>query len=62
MALNYIHPNDNTFEIQLDGYDREWQTLDRGSISVRYSNIGPGKYTLRVRLAGVTPAEYLKQE
>jgi ligand-binding sensor domain-containing protein/AraC-like DNA-binding protein len=52
VALNYIYPNDHTFETQLDGYDREWFMLDKGRTSAQYSNIGAGKYVFRVRLAG----------
>ena len=57
VALNYIFPNDNTFETLLDGYDREWQTLEKGQTSVQYSNIRPGRYTLRIRLAGYPETE-----
>ena len=51
VALNYIFPNDNIFETLLDGYDRKWQTLERGQTSVHYSDIPPGRYTFRIRLA-----------
>jgi AraC-like DNA-binding protein len=56
-ALNYIYPNDNTFETLLEGHEQDWQLLDRGQTSVYYGDIKPGKYIFRVRLSGYPGSE-----
>jgi ligand-binding sensor domain-containing protein/AraC-like DNA-binding protein len=57
VALNYLYPNDNIFEVMLDGYDNDWVLLDKGCTSVYYGDIPPGKYTFRVRLLGYPESE-----
>lgn len=57
VALNYLYPNDNTFETRLDGLDSEWNMLPKGETSVYYGDIPPGKYTFRIRLAGYPETE-----
>jgi ligand-binding sensor domain-containing protein/AraC-like DNA-binding protein len=57
VALNYLYPNDNIFEVMLEGYDKGWILLDRGHTSAYYGDITPGKYTFRVRLSGYPESE-----
>jgi ligand-binding sensor domain-containing protein/AraC-like DNA-binding protein len=57
VALNYIYPNDNTFETKLDGLDDRWKSMEKGETSARYDNPGPGKYLFRARLAGYPESE-----
>ncbi|MDR2919263.1 MAG: helix-turn-helix domain-containing protein [Tannerella sp.] len=57
IALDYVYPYDNIFEVMLDGYTNDWQTLDRGQTVISYGNISPGKYTFRVRLQHLPESE-----
>ena len=50
ITLDYIFPYDNIFEVMLEGYDKDWQTLDRGQTMISYGNIPAGKYLFRIRL------------
>ncbi|MDR1600861.1 MAG: helix-turn-helix domain-containing protein [Tannerella sp.] len=57
VALNYLYPNDNIFEVMLEGYDKNWTLLNKGHTSAYYGDIAPGKYTFRVRLSGYPDSE-----
>jgi ligand-binding sensor domain-containing protein/AraC-like DNA-binding protein len=57
VALNYLYPNDNRFNVALDGYDKDWVLLDKGCTSAYYGDIPPGKYTFRVHLSGYPESE-----
>lgn len=57
VALNYLYPNDNIFKVMLDGYDKDWVSLNKGCTSVYYGDIPPGKYTFRVHLSGYPESE-----
>lgn len=57
IALNYIYPNDNVFETQLDGYEDNWTLLSKGKTAIQYSDLRPGKYVFRVRLTGYPESE-----
>ncbi len=46
---NINHGNDN-YLYKLEGFDKEWQTTSFTSIT--YQNLPPGKYTLRIKVAG----------
>jgi len=48
-ALSYANPSSNRYRFQLDGFDPEWIDSDRGDRT--YSQLPPGKYSLRVRAA-----------
>jgi diguanylate cyclase (GGDEF)-like protein len=50
-ALDFTAPQRNRFDYRLEGFDPEWVPL-RGRRSVTYTNLAPGRYTLRVRAAG----------
>lgn len=47
-ALDYSAPADNQFMCKLEGFDPDWQYLDNVH-TITYTNLSPGKYTLRVR-------------
>lgn len=49
-ALDYAAPKRNRYAYKLDGFDRDWVTLD-GARRVTYTNLRPGSYQLRVRAA-----------
>jgi ligand-binding sensor domain-containing protein/AraC-like DNA-binding protein len=57
IALNYIYPNDNVFETLLDGYEDNWNLLNKGKTTTQYSDLRPGKYVFHVRLAGFPESE-----
>ena len=49
-ALSYINPDKNTYRYKLEGFDKDW--IDASEIrSATYTNLDPGKYTLRIRAA-----------
>jgi signal transduction histidine kinase/ligand-binding sensor domain-containing protein len=45
-ALDYTRPEANQFKYILEGWDTDWITSENKS--VRYSNLSPGRYTLRL--------------
>jgi len=47
-AIHYQNPNDNKIQYKLQGYDREWRTIPAFYRNIYYSNLPPGKYTLKV--------------
>ena len=61
--LNYSNLNANYIEYMLEGFDREW--IDsRGKQSILYSNLKPGKYTLKIKLkeeSDITQPAYIKK-
>lgn len=46
-VLSYKAPEINTIIYQLEGFDKDWQTANKGKIS--YSNLAPGNYILKVK-------------
>lgn len=46
-ALEFTHPSKNLFRVFLEGYDKEWRPVTKNNI-VTFSNLMPGKYTLKV--------------
>lgn len=48
ISLNYIHPEKNTYAYKLEGFNDEWINIGT-SRSATYTNLSPGKYTLRVK-------------
>jgi signal transduction histidine kinase/ligand-binding sensor domain-containing protein/DNA-binding response OmpR family regulator len=47
-ALNFIHPQNNRYAYRLEGHDTAW-TYSGDQQYARYMNIGPGRYTFRVK-------------
>lgn len=50
-AMNYILPEKTTYAYMLEGFNTDWLITDNGVHSVTYTNLAPGKYTLRVKAA-----------
>ncbi len=50
-AMNYILPEKTTYAYMLEGFNTDWLIIDNGIHSVTYTNLAPGKYTLRVKAA-----------
>jgi len=52
VALNYVFPNSNIFDVYLSGFEKTWTTLNKGQSEVSYNNLKPGKYIFHIRLSG----------
>jgi ligand-binding sensor domain-containing protein len=52
-GLWYQNPEDVTYRVKLDGYDRSW--TDSRNHTITYPNLPPGNYTFRV-VSSATPA------
>ncbi len=50
-ALDYSAPEHNVYAYRLEGFDDQWINLDQRE-PLRYTNLDPGLYTLRVTGAG----------
>lgn len=50
-AMNYVLPEKTTYAYMLEGFNTDWLLTDHGVHSVTYTNLAPGKYTLRVKAA-----------
>ncbi|MFW6290891.1 MAG: two-component regulator propeller domain-containing protein [Spirochaetota bacterium] len=50
-ALDYSSPAQNTYAYMLDGFDSDWTVAGNRNYA-SYTNIAPGRYTLRIRGAG----------
>ncbi len=48
-ALDFTSPERNAYRYRLEGYDRDWIATDATRQSLTYTNLRPGKYTLRVQ-------------
>ncbi|MGL4852985.1 MAG: hybrid sensor histidine kinase/response regulator transcription factor [Phocaeicola sp.] len=44
---NYVQPEKITYSYKLDGFSEEWMNTTVGKVT--YTNLAPGKYTLRVK-------------
>ncbi len=44
-VLDYTHPESNKIKFLLSGWDNNW--IESASFNIRYSNLPPGKYSLR---------------
>ena len=50
VLLSYVSPPDNLYAYKLEGFDRDWTTV-QGYPHAHYMNIPSGKYRFRVRAA-----------
>ncbi len=50
-ALNFFHPENNTYLYKLEGFDNDWLPADSRSRRVTFTNLDPGEYTFRVKAA-----------
>lgn len=48
-ALDYSAPEQNQYAYQLEGYDTDWNYTSAQHRVATYTNLDPGKYTLRVK-------------
>lgn len=50
---NFLHPEQHSYVVYLEGYDADWVSL--GNVAeVRYNNLPPGKYRLHLQGAGTS--------
>ncbi|MCY1723058.1 response regulator [Prolixibacteraceae bacterium Z1-6] len=49
-ALNFFHPEKNSFEYLLDGFNTEWLKVD-ASNDITFTNLNAGDYQLRIRVS-----------
>ncbi|MFD2889181.1 two-component regulator propeller domain-containing protein [Chitinophaga cymbidii] len=50
-ALNYVNTDKNRYAYMLEGFNKEWSTIDGKTRRLTYTNINPGDYTLHVKAA-----------
>ncbi|WP_234734064.1 hybrid sensor histidine kinase/response regulator transcription factor [Tellurirhabdus bombi] len=48
-ALNFLHPEKNTYQYKLEGFHDEWLTVSSKMRKATFTNLDPGTYTFRVR-------------
>jgi len=48
-ALNYTAPEKNKYEYMLEGFDNDWHKVSAQQRYASYTNLDPGKYTIKVR-------------
>ncbi len=49
-ALNFFHPEKNSFEYRLDGFNTEWLKVDADK-DITFTNLDAGNYLLRIRVS-----------
>ncbi|WP_143961263.1 two-component regulator propeller domain-containing protein [Litoribacter populi] len=54
-ALGFTAMDSWTYAYQLEGFDKQWQTLDQNQ-EISYSHLPPGKYRFRVKTSHATEA------
>jgi streptogramin lyase len=48
-ALNYIHPEKNSYAYKLEPFDKDWISTDASKRFANYTNLDPGEYTFKVK-------------
>ncbi|MDR1645898.1 MAG: response regulator [Tannerellaceae bacterium] len=48
-AFNYFLPKKNKFTYIMEGFDKEWTTIDAANRSITYTNLPPGNYSFIVK-------------
>jgi signal transduction histidine kinase/ligand-binding sensor domain-containing protein/DNA-binding response OmpR family regulator len=46
---SYVNARSNKFQYMLEGFEKEWITVDSHSINVQYTNLYPKSYIFRIR-------------
>lgn len=46
---NYVNPEKTVYYYRLDGFSEDWRMLPDNANKVAYTNLAPGRYTLRVK-------------
>ena len=52
-ALHFSNPMKNRYAYKLEGQDRDWILTDAKNRRATYTNIAPGRYTLRIKAANL---------
>lgn len=50
-ALNFFHPEKNTYKYKLAGFNKDWLSADGNSRKVTFTNLDPGEYVFKVKAA-----------
>ncbi len=50
-AIDFINPARLKLEYKLEGFDKDWNMLDESSREIRFTNVPPGKYLLKLRVS-----------
>jgi signal transduction histidine kinase/ligand-binding sensor domain-containing protein/DNA-binding response OmpR family regulator len=50
VGLNYTSPEQNQYAYKLEGFDKEWNYVGRGT-TASYTNLDPGEYVFRVKVS-----------
>jgi signal transduction histidine kinase/ligand-binding sensor domain-containing protein/DNA-binding response OmpR family regulator len=50
-ALNFINADNHNYAYILEGFNKDWVITDRRNKRITYTNISPGTYTLRLKVA-----------
>ncbi|MEQ9286008.1 MAG: two-component regulator propeller domain-containing protein [Cyclobacteriaceae bacterium] len=48
-TLHYVSPMENKYAYKLEGFDKDWITTSASNRIAKYTNLPPGKYTLKVK-------------
>ncbi len=48
-ALNFLQPEKNSYQYQLEGFNSEWIMTDGGQQKATFTNLDPGTYIFRVK-------------
>ncbi len=56
-AINFTYGKDAVFNYRLDNYDENWKTATAIRSGANYTNMPPGKYTFRVKVANHSGTE-----
>ncbi|QGY45076.1 response regulator [Maribellus comscasis] len=51
-ALNFFHPEKNSFEYRLTGFNDEWLPVDERLNDITFTNLNAGEYELEIRVTG----------
>lgn len=60
-SINYRFQHDIAYQYILDGYEKSWSNLSSNG-SVRYTNVSPGTYTLKVRSLRKSNGEIISEQ
>lgn len=60
-SINYRFQHDIAYQYILDGYEKSWNALSSNG-SVRYTNVSPGTYTLKVRSVRKSNGEIISEK
>jgi signal transduction histidine kinase/ligand-binding sensor domain-containing protein/DNA-binding response OmpR family regulator len=52
-SLNYLNPEKSSFLYRLEGFSKEWASVERPPFEVSFTNLDPGNYTLQVKASSI---------